>query len=207
MPTTSTARTNRLAVTLIATLLILVGYQAFAMRPQAQLAPAVVATVDLEKVYNSLDAKTESDKEVQVLFDELNAEYGKKGDQIKQMQADLADLAPGGPKHKELQDQIWLETERYRGLNELISAKVDAERSRTMKRLYLNIRAAVEEMAQTNGYDVVLVNDSISEIPPGTVEDMTRQISARRVIYANKRVDITAAVIAFMNEAAKNPAG
>jgi Skp family chaperone for outer membrane proteins len=182
------------------------GYQSLAMRPQETMLPAVVATVDLEKVFNSLTEKSACDEAMKRVGDQLFAERERKADQLKQMEADLGDLAPAGPKFKELQDQTLLEAERLRAYNDYMAAKLDAERSKTLKRLYLNIRKAVDQMAQSNGYDIVLVNDSIAEIPAGNSEDMTRQISARRVLFAGSRVDITITVITYMNaEFAKQP--
>jgi hypothetical protein len=59
-------------------------------------------------------------------------------------------------------------------------------------------------MATSNGYDLVLVNDSLAEIPPGTEEELNRQISARRILFANPRIDLTDELIAYMNAAAQN---
>jgi Skp family chaperone for outer membrane proteins len=173
------------------------------MRSQEKLAPAVVVCVDLEKVFNGLTAKTNADAHLRKLGEEQIAESNKKAEAIKQMEADLADLAAGSARYRELQDQALLEAQKYRAYVEFSRAKIDAERSRTIKRIYGDIKKAADEMATSNGYDLVLVNDSLAEIPPGTEEEMNRQISARRILFANPRIDLTDELIAYMNAAAQ----
>lgn len=194
---------NRPAVALLASIVALLGYQSWAMRNQEKLTPAVVACVDLEKVFNGLSAKTAADEHLKQVAEQLTAEGNRKAEAIKQMEADLNDLAEGSPRYRELQDNALLEAQKYRAYVEFSRAKIDSERSRTIKRIYLDIRKAAEEMGNTNGYDLVLVNDSLAEIPPGTEEEMNRQISARRILFASPRIDITAEVVAYMNAAAQ----
>jgi Skp family chaperone for outer membrane proteins len=77
------------------------------------------------------------------------------------------------------------------------------ERSRTMKNLYLNIRKAAEQIAAERGFKIVFVDDSIAPIPAGTSEEMTRQISARRMVYTSPEVDITDVLIKRLNDSFK----
>jgi Skp family chaperone for outer membrane proteins len=196
-------RINWPAVALLASIVAMLGYQSWAMRSQEKLAPAVVVCVDLEKVFNGLTAKTNADAHLRKLGEEQIAESNKKAEAIKQMEADLADLAAGSARYRELQDQALLEAQKYRAYVEFSRAKIDAERSRTIKRIYGDIKKAADEMATSNGYDLVLVNDSLAEIPPGTEEEMNRQISARRILFANPRIDLTDELIAYMNAAAQ----
>jgi Skp family chaperone for outer membrane proteins len=197
-------RINWPAMALLASIAAMLGYQSWAMRNQEKIAPAVVVCVDLEKVFNGLTAKTNADAHLRKLGEQQIAESNKKAEAIKQMEADLADLAAGSARYRELQDQALLEAQKYRAYVEFSRAKIDAERSRTIKRIYGDIKKAADEMATSNGYDLVLVNDSLAEIPPGTEEEMNRQISARRILFANPRIDLTDELIAYMNAAAQN---
>lgn len=194
---------NLPAVGLLASIVALLGYQSWAMRNQERLTPAVVACVDLEKVFNGLTAKTNADAQLKRMGEQLMAEGDKKAQVIKQMEDDLKDLAEGTPRYRELQDTALLDAQRYRAYIEFSRAKIDAERARTIKRIYLDIRNAAEEIGNTNSYDLVLVNDSLAEIPPGTEEEMNRQISARRILFASPRIDITSEVVAYMNASAQ----
>ncbi len=73
-----------------------------------------------------------------------------------------------------------------------------------MKKVYTSIRAAAGQLAVERGYSVVFVDDSISPIPPGSEQEMNRQISARRMVYTSPDVDITEELISRMNAAWKN---
>ena len=61
-------------------------------------------------------------------------------------------------------------------------------------------------MSRANGYDIVLVDDTVAELPEDTTEAETmRQISARRMLYANPQVDISDELIVRMNQDFASP--
>ena len=63
------------------------------------------------------------------------------------------------------------------------------------------IKEAVAHLANREGYDVVFVDDSASELPVAATEaEMRRQIGARRMLYTSPRVDITDQLVNFMNQ-------
>ena len=56
-------------------------------------------------------------------------------------------------------------------------------------------------MAVESGYDIVFVDDSVVEMVTGTEVEVRRQISARRMLYANPEIDLTEELVTRMNEA------
>jgi Skp family chaperone for outer membrane proteins len=79
-------------------------------------------------------------------------------------------------------------------------AKRNVSNARVLRRIYENVRKAVAELAQHEGWDLVILDDTVVELPRETTEtEMTRQISARRLLYAAKQIDVTEDVIAHMN--------
>ena len=195
---------NPLSVALMIVIAAIVGYQAAAFRPEPQpTIPQFFATFDLERAFNNIDEKTAADAELQRMADEMKKQTDAEGKSLQQMEKDLEDLAAGSAKHREMMEALMLRTGEYQADVEFYRVKLDIERSRTMKNLYLNIRKAAEQIAAERGYKIVFVDDSIAPIPAGTSEDMTRQISARRMVFTSPEVDITDVLIKRLNDSFK----
>ena len=199
------ARFNPTTAALLGLLIAIVGYQSFANRPAAQGPTGPVATFDLERTFNSLHQKKAAFDRIPAISEELQADSDQKRKELEQMKADLDILVKGTPKHNELQDKIIMATRMYQAHIEFGRLKLEAEKGRILKNVYVDIRSAVREIAQANGYAVVFVDDSVGEIPPGTLEDLNRQISARRIAYTS--ADITDQIIDHMNRAFKAAGG
>lgn len=201
MQTSLATGLNRPSTFLLIGLVALLGYQSLANRAAPQLAPAVVVTVNLDQVYKGLQAKTLADEELKKLATELNDKALAREKELKQLKADLDDHQPGSPAYQEIEKKAVLAAEQYRGYMDFCKAKIDIEQGRTIRRLYLDIKKAAQQMADSNGYDMVLVDDSQAELPTAGQEETNRQISARRMLYVSKRIDITSALIEDMNKA------
>jgi Skp family chaperone for outer membrane proteins len=207
------SRQNLPTLLLMAVLIALLGYQSVANRLEADPAPQAnptgtgkLATFDLEKTFNSLDQKKAADADLLKVAEAMNLHGEAEHKKIKQMETELEDHLPGTPKYKELSEKYSMAAYDYRALLEFDKAKIDKERAKTLKRIYLDIRTAVAQLAKERGYDIVFVDDSINEIPTAGEEETNRQISARRMVYTSPSVDITQELIAHMNKAFAAPA-
>lgn len=187
---------------LLVALVALAGYQTFANRPVAAVKNGpepskLVATFDLERTFNALEQKKAAFDKIPALADDLQAKVDEKRKELEQVNQDMELLVKGTPKYNQTEERLALLANEYRAYNEFCKMKIESEKGRTLKKVYLDIRKAVQELAEQNNYGLVLVDDSATEIPPGTLEDLNRQISARRVVYTS--VDITDELIAYMN--------
>ena len=162
--------------------------------------PTAIATFDLEKTFASLEEKKAGAEALTAMAAELTKTNEAMTSRLKAMEQELEDLQAGTPKHKELMQKLVEATHEYKAQIDFSNMKLDIERARMMKKVYNSIRKAAERLALERGYSVVFVDDSIAPIPPGTEQDMNRQISARRMVYTSPEVDITNDLISLMNE-------
>jgi Skp family chaperone for outer membrane proteins len=187
---------------------MLLAYQTWANRPPiGPTKPTIIATFDLERTFNDIEQKKASFDELAKLGQDLEAKRLEAAKKIQEMDADLKDHVPGSQRYREILDQLSAAAREHRATTEFYKVKLDVERARAIKRIYLDIRKAVEEIAKENGYGVVFVDDSITEIPDSAEEEMRRQISARRMAYTSDELDITDALIERMNAAFKADGG
>jgi len=193
---------------LLAAVALLLAYQTFAIRPPiGPTKPTIIATFDLERTFNEIDQKKAAFDELAKLGQDLEAKRQEAKKKIDEMDADLKDHVPGSQRYREILDQLSAAAREHRATTEFYKVKLDVERARTIKRVYLDIRKAVEDLAKENGYGVVFVDDSITEIPDSAEEEMRRQISAGRMAYTSDELDVTDALIARLNASFKASGG
>ncbi|MEM7755864.1 MAG: OmpH family outer membrane protein [Planctomycetota bacterium] len=169
----------------------------------AVMAPATsVAFVRLDQVLDSLDERNERQAQLTEFIAEREA-------QLQELVADRDDavealelLRPGTAAHREkarevLEIRSQLET-RQRILQEIIAL----ETGRILAELYTKIKAAVGEIAQRDGYDLVVHGDAHVELPANLSQTAVFTfIQERKLIYAGNQVDITDDVGRYMNNA------
>ena len=99
---------------------------------------------------------------------------------------------------------VALETQAWRMF---ATEQVDIEASLRLRDLDRSIKSAVTQLAEINGYDIVLVDDSGRELSIDAQSKASREIqvkaqmNARRLLYTNPEVDVTDELIERMNNA------
>ena len=65
--------------------------------------------------------------------------------------------------------------------------------------IYNTIKLAAKQLAEENGWDIVIINDSISQILDAGEQEVNAQISGRRFLYAAQQFDVSDQLIARLN--------
>jgi len=192
----STPRLPRSSTALLAAVLC-AGLAAFAAL--APNRPAVVATVDLERVFNSVDLQTRTEIRLQAMYEELGARRDELRLEIEDLQAELESFQPGSDAQIEVAGRVEEAIAEFRAWEGFAAIKLEAEQSKAMRDIYLSIRDAAAELARERGWDYVLVDDTVPTIQPGGAEQMQQQIGSRRFLYANGAFDVTDELVARLN--------
>lgn len=175
------------------------GYQTMALRELARLQPAVVATVDLERVFNNLEELGAADNELTKMATELQEEINTRAAALERLNEEVEVYTPGTDQHQQAMAAVALQSHELRAFMEWGHRRLEVKKAASLRRIYNSIKAGVERESRENGYDIVFVNDSLQPILPADEEETQRQITARRMLYANPQLDITSDVIARMN--------
>jgi Skp family chaperone for outer membrane proteins len=193
-------RINWPAMFLLVLLAGLMAYQTQAHRASSSAPPTAVATVNIERLFQNLDERSAADTRLKALAEELDAETQRRQEEIKRLSDELEIYAPGSKQHQELNEQIALKGYQLQAHLDFAARKLDNEKAKFFRGLYARIKQAVAATASENGYDVVFVDDSVVELPrDATEQEMKRQISARRMLYATNQIDITEQLVERMN--------
>ena len=162
--------------------------------------PAVVAIIDLKTVVEGLDAFTKTNEELETLRVELQGGLQRQLDAIEAKTALMDMLPDASTEYRRADDERLLMVMELRANEAGADQELAFQRSRRLRALYQDVRAAIATLSSQSGWDLVIQNDSVVELPEiATNEEMLRQISARRVLFAGTRLEVTQDVITFMN--------
>lgn len=192
-------RSNKTFLWAALALATIVGYQALAMRQVVAARPAQVVWIDIERVFAGLNARARADRELGEISDNLKATADAKRAEINKTREELEVLPKGTANYKQAEESLLQMSLEYQGYQEYANRKLEQAKARILGEIYNQIRDGSKKLAIENNFDYVFVNDSLGELVAATEQEMNRQISARRMLYATEEFDATDMLIAMMN--------
>lgn len=186
----------------------LAGSRATATNAAAVAPPSSVASLRLSAVLDGLDERAEVEVQLNEFIDERRAQFSELLESLQTVEADLEILRPGTSAYREkyregLELQAQAQT-RQKVLDDIISR----ETGTMLSDLYRKIKVATAEIAERQGFDIVILDDTNDPLPPDLPQpQVTRFINDRTLLYAGKSVDITEQVRTYMNNAFQSGAG
>ena len=169
-------------------------------RPRIERAkgtPTTIAVVDMLKLFNSLKEKMAIEEGLKDLIYAVKFEDQKWQRKIGELTLDLRLIAEGTPAHIEKKRQ--LEQARIDWNVSLAAAKTRLNRRRgeLLKVLYAKMVNGVGRVADQNGYDMVLFQESTPAYE--AFANVGELINTRMVVKAADSVDLTEQVIRLLN--------
>jgi len=202
---------NVSSILLIAVLLAIIGYQAVGERPLLRQ-NTIVATVNLQQVINGLEQRDEAVRKLQQMQTQFQEERSARESEIESMRDQLQEWVenadetqPLPPEAQRLEEQMVLKHLRYQAWMRFMNDKFDVEYSLMLQDLFRTVRNAAGRMADVEGYDLVLLDDSEAELTVNPDSRLSReaqvrqQMTARSILHARDSIGITADLIERMN--------
>jgi len=135
----------------------------------------------------------------------MSSQDEQRQGELRQLQEGLAERS--GEALRAAEDELAMKMLQYQAWLKVSDQQLDVEASLQLRALYRSIRNAVESLAEAEGYDLVVVDDSSSEFGLNPQSSMSRQmqvrqqIVGRRVLFGRDAIDITDELIVRMNNA------
>ncbi|MHC4217328.1 MAG: OmpH/Skp family outer membrane protein [Planctomycetota bacterium] len=187
-----------LIMVLVAAALLLGPAYATWLGPPAQ--PAIVAGVDLEKVFNEIDRRADAEANLERFSEQLEQKLEGLRLVAEQAKMDMDMLVPGTDKYAKAED-VWTQAVLdYSAYVEFRKAKLDAKRADARREIYQAIVDEAAKFAAANGVDYILADDSTIGLLQGTDLQIVQQMSLRRLVYSNPSYDVTDDLIAWINQ-------
>jgi Skp family chaperone for outer membrane proteins len=164
-------------------------------RPAVPTQPTVVATVNLEVIFNNLPQKKAADDELTAFAGELQQQQDKTRAEIDRLAEELGGLAPGTAAYQDKSRQWHRKSFEFQAQIEHNRLKLDNRKGMTLRNLYLAIKAEAKALSDEQGIDIVMLDDAVVDVELGSEADVSRQISARRTLHCNPEIDVTQELI------------
>jgi Skp family chaperone for outer membrane proteins len=206
--------TRRSAVSFaIAAALITLGASASSAR--AQGAPKI-ATASPARIFVEMKETKDLRQQLEAQTGQLQNDAKNRQQKVKDLQAARDLLKPDSPQYAEAERAFMQEAIQFDTWTKITQAQLQGQQKQQMKQLFDKIVAATAEVAQQQGYDLVLA-DQRPELPENlgmiNVEQLRQLLNQRNVLFENEKVDISSAVIANLDSkynasgGSTNPAG
>jgi Skp family chaperone for outer membrane proteins len=190
-------------VLLLVVLGSIIAYQAGAQRGQPRR-PAIAATVNLPAVLEGLKQRGDAEAELNALGEQIIAEQERRQSALQALEERRQAVADERERQS-IDEELALAALNYQAWLRFANEKVDVEKALLLQELYRSIKKSIQEMAAAEGYDVVLVDDSLGELTVNPESQVTReaqirqQIISRRLLFTGTSLNITDDLIARMN--------
>lgn len=204
IPTMKITRSTRVA---LATVLCLAGATAFygardaIAQGSAQPAPTMIAIVNIEKVANEVAEARDLLAALKTRAESRQKTLDELADRMKALDAELKLLPENDRARKDKLAQLFELRATYEARAQALQRLVDLEQGSTMREIAEKVIKTAGAVGKRNGYAIVLSDDRDlysfpEEATPAQIRPLVR---SRSILWADDRLDITAQVIAQMN--------
>ena len=167
--------------------------------------PVRVATVDLVKVIERLNERSDWEVQITALAKKVQDDFAARRKALEELAKKL-DSAPEAERGS-IRDQLAFDQLQMEQWQQIKKIEVDRERALMWQSMYRNVRAECQKLADADGWDIILVNDGVNEIQlqrdgkTPLEAQAQEQIVRRRVLFASKSTDVTDQLVVRMNNA------
>jgi Skp family chaperone for outer membrane proteins len=168
-------------------------------RNAAPPASAVIAKIDIEKVVAGMDERGALEKQ---LDDQKNTFLNELKDAEAKLKdaKDKADKLPDGPDRTAQIEKVALMGVDLTIKEQYYDGVMGQRKARLQMQLFNKIVEATKKIAEQNKITIVISSDDAATLPPGAKpETVANFASMRRFVYVAPEHDITADVIALLN--------
>ncbi|MCL4210652.1 MAG: OmpH family outer membrane protein [Phycisphaeraceae bacterium] len=169
--------------------------------PQSQATDQRIVSVNLTRLLNDLEETAAIRTRLNTLAADMRKEQESRQSEIQQMRDELDALPAGSDRTRGLQEQLLIKAADFKSWMEVKSNLRNLEESIEYMRMYDKVLKAVKELAEAQGYEYVLLDDTDIRIQPGTPDEVIPQMFTRRMLFASGKRDITGEVLVRMNNA------
>jgi Skp family chaperone for outer membrane proteins len=169
-----------------------------------------IAVVDAARVFNEMQETKDTQAQMQEERNRLEAVGKEKADELNKLKAQRDQLKPGAPGYEEMTDKLNDSYNDFQAWRASAQAKGERNQKRQVATLFQKLEAATSQVAQSQGYDLVLAKQQ-PQLPENLdavkYEQVVQILSARNVLYAAPRADISNDVIQVLNTNYKGRGG
>jgi Skp family chaperone for outer membrane proteins len=182
-----------------------------AQTANAQAQDAKIVVANTVRIFNEMEESRALNVALQNELAKLKNESETRKTDIENLKRDLTKFKPDSAQYAETSNQILSKQIQYESWGRLTEADLARRQKQQMKSLYDKIVVAVNDVAKQRGYDVVVAQQNLEfpnlENPQVSVDAVKATINQHNMLFVNSKFDITAEVIATLDQRYKAAGG
>jgi len=160
-----------------------------------------VAVVDVPAVSEQYFKTAELEAQFERRRVSLNKERDALREKIERTGRSLQEeLKPGTQEYEQRLKQLAMYEAEMKWFVDSTGQRIEGELAGSLRMIYADIQIAVRSVAEKNGIDMVLAADRLPQESPKTTAQARQQIVLQKVLFWNPSVDLTAQVVALLNQ-------
>jgi len=166
--------------------------------------PTKVAVVDVLKVFNGLQEKTQVEADIRTRGERLRNEEEARRKELNDLQTDLQLLATDTPAYAQKTEQIKAKVIELQVWSRINADNLQAESSIQLANIYRKMLETIGRVAKENQYDLVIYKEQQADFANAKAETINQLIQIRKLLWSADDLDLTDQVITRMNNEYKN---
>lgn len=154
-----------------------------------------IGVVNVYKVFHNMQETKKSDADFRAQNEQLVQQQKQKEAEIQDLAKRRGDFKPGSAQWQDVTNQIDQKSAELEAWTRVKKTQSERMFKQNMKTLYDHIAQATAEVAQQQHLNLVIADQSPEFIGPNldavTTQRLDEILSARAVLYADKKADIT----------------
>ena len=175
------------------------GYEYSRAEPQGR-EPLRIGLVRVRKVFRECKSNISYRQQVLAEYNKATAELERLSKEIQADEAGLKTLKPTSPDYLKQYKQILEKRANLEAQQQYHKQRRALTEQRHTEQLYKQILEITKDVAEQKGLDLVLQDDE-PEFPLASADELVMVINTHKVLYSAGCLDITAEVIARLDEA------
>jgi Skp family chaperone for outer membrane proteins len=159
-----------------------------------------IAVASTGKIFTGVKERTDIKARLDQQGRDLQGQEASKRQKLKDMQSELELIKPDAPQYEEKIDALTQATAEFKVWGESNQAKAARFEKQQTKMLFDKITVAIAEIAKEKGIDLVIAEPPTVNLDRMSSAELMQLMVQRQVLFANAGLDITADVIARMDQ-------
>ncbi len=187
---------------------IWVSLLAAALGADPAVASTKAAVVNIPVVSEKYAKTSELEAQFEAVRKKINGDRDALREKIERAKRSAQEeLKPGTEEFRQRLKEIALMEAEFQWFTETEGQKVERGLAESLKSIFTDIQAAIREVAQEKGLDVVLAADQLPPETPENPAQVRQHILLQKVLYWSPAVDITEDVVTRLNANYKSSGG
>lgn len=161
--------------------------------------PAVVASVDIEKVFANIAQTKANEAAITRLVEQLSTTESNMNRDLDDMRQELTTYTPGSQPYNEVWARIQQKIAELRAQTQFSRVKAEAVSAAMMREMYERLKEVTAAYAKEQQIDYVIINDSLGAVEETGLQGTKQQIALRRFLFANPAYDVTNEIVARLD--------